>query len=135
VPVLLERLNTRLGDPPIAGESDPSLVERIRQEPQPRSRLLRRLLHKLDKEGRWGPSALRAHSLIRGFSEDERGLVREVAEVLVRINWLVQPAGRRVRGESVYALNPDYHREIEHLVETGELQAPAALAHWLGASD
>ena len=74
---------------------------------------------------------MRGPSLVRGFPEDERGEVREAVEALRRAGWLVHPINRKVHGEAFYALNPDFHREIERLVETGEVTNLPALTQWL----
>ena len=94
---------TRLGGSPLDEDSlealEPELlrllapagaVPRAHDDPDPRRRVMRRILQRLDGMGKWGGYHTAFDHLARGFAGNERALAYEVGEELLAAGLLEQ---------------------------------------------
>jgi hypothetical protein len=135
-PLRVAEAVTRLGGSPLAEDSlealEPQLlrllepsgtVARAHDDPDPRRRVMRRILQRLDGMGKWGGYHTAFDHLARGFAGNERALAYEVGEELLAAGLLEQKPS--VGQRHVY-LNPRKAGEIRRMIDEGEL--PAGLA-------
>ena len=121
----------RLGGSPLDGESVEALEDEVLRllEPQgavarahadddPRRRVMRRILQRLDGMGKWGGYHTAFDHLARGFAGNERRLAYEVGEELVSAGLLAEKPSA---GQRHVFLNPRRAGDIRRLIEAGEL--------------
>ena len=93
-------------------------VARAHDDPDPRRRVMRRILQRLDGMGKWGGYHTAFDHLARGFAGNERALANEVGEELLAAGLLTQkPSG----GQRHVNLNSRRAAEIRRLIDAGEL--------------
>jgi hypothetical protein len=112
-----------------AGPESGDSREALRRDPVPRRRLVRTLLDKLSRQGKWHPAVVTENGLLRGLGEHEKGMAREAVEQLRRRGWLIEQA-RRLHGSAIYSLNPDFRRQITQMA-SGGLCEDEVLHEWL----
>jgi hypothetical protein len=95
---------------------------RPHEDPDPASRVARRILQRLDGMGKWGGYHTDFAHLARGFAGNERALAQEVGEALLDAGLLAEKPSV---GQRHVFLNPRKAGEIRALIEHGE--APPAL--------
>jgi hypothetical protein len=93
-------------------------VVRPHDDPDPASRVARRILQRLDGMGKWGGYHTEFAHLARGFKGNDRALAQEVGEKLLESGLLAEKPS--VGQRHVY-LNPRRAAEIRKLIDTGEL--------------
>ena len=93
-------------------------VARAHDDPDPRRRVMRRILQRLDGMGKWGGYHTAFDHLARGFAGHERQLAFEVGEELVEAGLLAEKPSV---GQRHVFLNPRKAGEIRRLIEDGEL--------------
>jgi len=87
-------------------------------DPDPRRRVMRRILQRLDGMGKWGGYHTAVDHLARGFAGNERALAYEVGEELIAAGLLEQKPS--VGQRHVY-LNTRKAGEIRRLIDDGVL--------------
>jgi hypothetical protein len=130
-PLLVAEAVTRLGGSPLDEESmealEPELlrvlepsgaIARAHDDPDPRRRVMRRILQRLDGMGKWGGYHTAFDHLARGFAGNERALAYEVGEELLAAGLLEQKPS--VGQRHVY-LNTRRAGEIRRLIDDGVL--------------
>ena len=130
-PLRVAEAVTRLGGSPLDEDSletlEPALrrvmepsgaVARAHDDPDPRRRVMRRILQRLDGMGKWGGYHTAFDHLARGFAGNERALAYEVGEELLAAGLLEQKPS--VGQRHVY-LNTRKAGEIRRLIDEGEL--------------
>ena len=130
-PLRVAEAVTRMGGSPLDEESvealEPRLlrvlepegsVTRAHDDPDPRRRVMRRILQRLDGMGKWGGYHTAFDHLARGFAGNERALAYEVGEELVGAGLLAQKPSV---GQRHVSLNPRKNSEIRRLIDAGEL--------------
>ena len=130
-PLRVAEAVTRMGGSPLDEESvealEPQLlrvlepegaVMRAHDDPDPRRRVMRRILQRLDGMGKWGGYHTAFDHLARGFAGNERALAYEVGEELLAAGLLEQKPS--VGQRHVY-LNTRKAGEIRRLIDEGVL--------------
>jgi hypothetical protein len=130
-PLRVAEAVTRLGGSPLDEEAlerlEPQLsallepagaVARAHDDPDPRRRVMRRILQRLDGMGKWGGYHTAFDHLARGFAGNDRGLANEVGEELLAAGLLEQKPS--VGQRHVY-LNPRRAGDIRRLIDEGAL--------------
>jgi hypothetical protein len=128
-PLRVAEAVTRLGGSPLDEESlealepdvvrllEPSgAVTRAHDDPDPRRRVMRRILQRLDGMGKWGGYHTAFDHLARGFAGNERALAYEVGEELLAAGLLEQKPS--VGQRHVY-LSPRRAGDIRALIDDG----------------
>jgi hypothetical protein len=132
-PLRVAEAVARLGGAPLDDESlealEPQLlallepegsVSRAHDDPDPRRRVMRRILQRLDGMGKWGGYHTAFDHLARGFAGNERGLANDLGEELLAAGLLVEKPSV---GQRHVSLNPRKAGEIRRLIDAGELPA------------
>jgi hypothetical protein len=91
-------------------------VTRAHDDPDPRRRVKRRILQRLDGMGKWGGYHTAFDHLARGFAGNERALAFEVGEELVAAGLLAEKPSV---GQRHVSLNPRKVAEIRRLIDEG----------------
>jgi hypothetical protein len=130
-PLRVAEAVTRLGGSPLDDESlerlEPDLlrllepagaVTRAHDDPDPRRRVMRRILQRLDGMGKWGGYHTAFDHLARGFAGNDRALANEVGEELLAAGLLEQKPS--VGQRHVY-LSPRRAGDIRRLIDEGVL--------------
>ena len=130
-PLRVAEAVTRLGGSPLDEESiealEPRLlrllepdgsVARAHDDPDPRRRVMRRILQRLDGMGKWGGYHTAFDHLARGFAGNERALAYEVGEELLAAGLLSEKPSV---GQRHVNLNSRRAGEIRRLIDEGEL--------------
>jgi hypothetical protein len=130
-PLRVAEAVTRLGGSPLDEEALESLepellrvlepsggVARAHDDPDPRRRVMRRILQRLDGMGKWGGYHTAFDHLARGFAGNERALAYEVGEELLAAGLLEQKPS--VGQRHVY-LSTRRAGEIRRLIDDGVL--------------
>jgi hypothetical protein len=130
-PLRVAEAASRLGGSALDEESlealEPQLVQllepggataRAHDDPDPRRRVMRRILQRLDGMGKWGGYHTAFDHLARGFAGNERSLAYEVGEELLAAGLLEQKPS--VGQRHVY-LNTRRAGDIRRLIDDGEL--------------
>jgi hypothetical protein len=130
-PLRVAEAASRLGGSALDEESleslEPQLVEllepggaiaRAHDDPDPRRRVMRRILQRLDGMGKWGGYHTAFDHLARGFAGNERSLAFEVGEALLAAGLLEQKPS--VGQRHVY-LNTRRAGDIRRLIDDGVL--------------
>jgi hypothetical protein len=99
-----------------------------RTDPDPRRRVVRTILEKLDRRGKWFPACSERRAVARGFSGPDVGLALNAAVVLIRAGWL--NAETKHVTESAVGLNGAHRDDIEAMIRTGACTDPTVEA-WL----
>jgi hypothetical protein len=128
-PLRVAEAVTRLGGSPLdegAVEAlEPDLLRllepaghapRAHDDPDPRRRVTRRILQRLDGMGKWGGYHTAFDHLARGFAGNERALAFEVGEELVAGGLLTEKPSV---GQRHVSLNPRRAGEIRRLIDEG----------------
>jgi hypothetical protein len=89
-------------------------VTRAHDDPDPRRRVRRRILQRLDGMGKWGGYHTAFDHLARGFAGNERALAFEVGEELVAAGLLAEKPSV---GQRHVSLNPRKVAEIRRLID------------------
>jgi hypothetical protein len=89
---------------------------RAHDDPDPRRRVTRRILQRLDGMGKWGGYHTAFDHLARGFAGNERALAFEVGEELVADGLLTEKPSV---GQRHVSLNPRRAGEIRRLIDEG----------------
>jgi hypothetical protein len=105
--------------------------EEVRQDTNPRRRIVRRICEKLVSNGKWAPNGMLTTTLARGFAD--AGEARAAMEVLHKVSWLSVSATRRGYGDVLYALNPAFKSQILALIDHAEARVPPELEAWMRA--
>jgi hypothetical protein len=134
-PLRVAEAVTRLGGSPLDDDSiealEPRLlallepegsVARAHHDPDPRRRVMRRILQRLDGMGKWGGYHTAFDHLARGFAGNERAMAYEVGEELLAAGLLSEKPSV---GQRHVNLNSRKAGEIRRLIDAGEL--PPAL--------
>ena len=98
---------------------------RPHEDPDPASRVARRILQRLDGMGKWGGYHTDFAHLARGFAGNERALAQEVGEALLDAGLLAEKPSV---GQRHVFLNPRRAGEIRALIERGEAATGAPTA-------
>jgi hypothetical protein len=93
-------------------------VARAHDDPNPRRRVMRRILQRLDGMGKWGGYHTAFDHLARGFAGNERAFAYEVGEELRAAGLLTQKPSV---GQRHVNLNSRRAGEIRRLIDAGEL--------------
>jgi hypothetical protein len=93
-------------------------VTRAHDDPDPRRRVMRRILQRLDGMGKWGGYHTAFDHLARGFAGNDRKLAFAVGEELVAAGLLAEKPSV---GQRHVCLNPRRAGEIRRLIDEGEL--------------
>ena len=130
-PLCVAEAVTRLGGSPLEEESverlEPELlrllepagsVTRAHDDPDPRRRVMRRILQRLDGMGKWGGYHTAFDHLARGFAGNERALAFDLGEELVAAGLLAEKPSV---GQRHVCLNPRRAGEIRRLIDEGVL--------------
>jgi hypothetical protein len=128
-PLRVAEAVTRLGGSPRDEESvealEPELLRllepagfatRAHDDPDPRRRVTRRILQRLDGMGKWGGYHTAFEHLARGFAGNEKALAFEVGEELVAAGLLAEKPSV---GQRHVSLNPRRAGEIRRLIDEG----------------
>jgi hypothetical protein len=128
-PLRVAEAVTRLGGSPLDEESlealEPDLlrllepsgrIARAHDDPDPRRRVMRRILQRLDGMGKWGGYHTAFEHLARGFAGNERALAYEVGEQLLDAGLLEQKPSV---GQRHVCLNTSRAAEIRALIDEG----------------
>ena len=107
-----------LEDQVLAVLEPPGAVARAHDDPDPRRRVMRRILQRLDGMGKWGGYHTAFDHVARGFAGNERRLANEVGEELVAAGLL---ATKPSVGQRHVFLNPRRAGDIRRLIDAGEL--------------
>jgi hypothetical protein len=126
-PLRVAEAVTRLGGSPLDEDSletlEPQLVRLLEpagavtaphNDPDPRRRVMRRILQRLDGMGKWGGYHTAFDHLARGFAGNERALAYEVGEELLAAGLLDEKPSV---GQRHVHLNPRKAGEIRRLIE------------------
>jgi hypothetical protein len=89
---------------------------RAHDDPEPRRRVTRRILQRLDGMGKWGGYHTAFDHLARGFAGNERALAFEVGEELVAEGLLTEKPSV---GQRHVSLNPRRAGEVRRLIDEG----------------
>ena len=100
-------------------------VTRAHDDPDPRRRVMRRILQRLDGMGKWGGYHTAFDHLARGFAGNERALAYEVGEELLAAGLLAQKPSV---GQRHVSLNPRKNGEIRAADRRGRAAARAVSA-------
>jgi hypothetical protein len=95
---------------------------RPHEDPDPASRVARRILQRLDGMGKWGGYHTDFAHLARGFAGNERALAQEVGEALLESGLLAEKPSV---GQRHVFLNPRRAGDVRALIDRGE--APPGL--------
>jgi hypothetical protein len=130
-PLRVAEAVARLGGSPLDEESIEALesqllallepagsVARAHDDPDPRRRVMRRILQRLDGMGKWGGYHTAFDHLARGFAGNDRALANEVGEELLAAGLLTQKPSV---GQRHVNLNSRRAGEIRRLIDVGEL--------------
>ena len=130
-PLRVAEAVTRLGGSPLDEDSlerlEPELlrllepaggVARAHDDPDPRRRVMRRILQRLDGMGKWGGYHTAFDHLARGFAGNERALAYEVGEELLAAGLLEQKPSV---GQRHVFLSTRRAGEIRRLIDDGVL--------------
>jgi len=101
-------------------------------DPNPRQRIVRYLLSRLQRQRYWWPNCVSDSALRHGVPEHDKGLVRDARDVLVRAGWLRPQAVRHKITEAGVGLNPEDREAILSFLSTGSSD-DQTLASWLSA--
>jgi hypothetical protein len=93
-------------------------VARAHDDPDPRCRVMRRILQRLDGMGKWGGYHTAFDHLARGFAGNERAFAYEMGEELLAAGLLTQKPSV---GQRHVNLNSRRAGEIRRLIDAGEL--------------
>ncbi len=93
---------------------------RAHDDPDPRRRVMRRILQRLDGMGKWGGYHTAFDHLARGFAGNERALAYELGEELLAAGLLVQKPSV---GQRHVSLNSRRAGDIRRLIDDGVLPA------------
>ena len=128
-PLRVAEAVTRLGSSPLDEDAvealEPELlrllepagpVTRAHDDPDPRRRVTRRILQRLDGMGKWGGYHTAFDHLARGFAGNERAVAFEVGEELVATGLLNEKPSV---GQRHVSLNPRRAGEIRRLIDEG----------------
>jgi hypothetical protein len=107
-----------LEDQVLAVLEPPGAIARAHEDPDPRRRVMRRILQRLDGMGKWGGYHTAFDHVARGFAGNERQLANEVGEELVAAGLL---ATKPSVGQRHVFLNPRRAGDIRRLIDSGEL--------------
>jgi hypothetical protein len=126
-PLRVAEAVTRLGGSPLDEDSierlEPELlrllepvgaVKSAHEDPDPRRRVMRRILQRLDGMGKWGGYHTAFDHLARGFAGNDRALAYEVGEELLAAGLLEQKPSV---GQRHVNLNPRRAADIRSLIE------------------
>ncbi len=91
-------------------------VARAHDDPDPRRRVMRRILQRLDGMGKWGGYHTAFDHLARGFAGNERALAFEVGEELIAAGLLAEKPSV---GQRHVCLNPRRAGDIRRLIDEG----------------
>jgi hypothetical protein len=132
-PLRVAEAVARLGASPLDEEAveilEPALLKflepagrptRAHEDPDPRRRVMRRILQRLDGMGKWGGYHTAFDHLARGFAGNERALASAVGEELVATGLLIEKPSV---GQRHVSLNPRRAGDIRHLIDEG-VRAP-----------
>ena len=132
-PLKVAETVARLGGSPLDEDSvealEPELVRllepgggatRAHDDPDPRRRVMRRILQRLDGMGKWGGYHTAFDHLARGFAGNERALAYELGEELLAAGLLVQKPSV---GQRHVSLNSRRAGDIRRLIDDGVLPA------------
>lgn len=121
----------RLGGSPLDDDSIEALEPRLlallepdgsearaHHDPDPRRRVMRRILQRLDGMGKWGGYHTAFDHLARGFAGNERALAYELGEELLSAGLLTEKPSV---GQRHVNLNSRKAGEIRRLIDAGEL--------------
>ena len=130
-PLRVAEAVTRLGGSPVDEESLEGLetdllrilepsggVARAHDDPDPRRRVMRRILQRLDGMGKWGGYHTAFDHLARGFAGNDRALANEVGEELLAAGLLEQKPSV---GQRHVHLNTSRAGDIRRLIDEGVL--------------
>jgi hypothetical protein len=130
-PLRVAEAVTRLGGSPLDEDSvealEPELVRllepagsvtRAHDDPDPRRRVMRRILQRLDGMGKWGGYHTAFDHLARGFAGNDRAFAYEMGEELVAAGLLAEKPSV---GQRHVCLNPRRAGEIRRLIDDGVL--------------
>ena len=128
-PLRVAEAVARLGGSPLDDDSieelEPQLVAllepdgsvaRAHDDPDPRRRVMRRILQRLDGMGKWGGYHTAFDHVGRGFAGNERALANEVAEEMLAVGLLVEKPSV---GQRHVSLNSRRAGEIRALIDRG----------------
>jgi hypothetical protein len=128
-PLRVAEAVTRLGGSPLDEDSlerlEPELLRllepagataRAHDDPDPRRRVMRRILQRLDGMGKWGGYHTAFDHLARGFAGNERALAYEVGEELLAAGLLEQKPSV---GQRHVHLNTSRAGDIRRLIDEG----------------
>jgi hypothetical protein len=128
-PLRVAEAATRLGASPLDEDAvealEPELLRllepagpatRAHDDPDPRRRITRRILQRLDGMGKWGGYHTAFDHLARGFAGNERALAFEVGEELVADGLLTEKPSV---GQRHVSLNPRKAGDIRRLIDEG----------------
>jgi hypothetical protein len=128
-PLRVAEAVTRLGGSPLDEDAvealEPELLRllepagpatRAHDDPDPRGRVTRRILQRLDGMGKWGGYHTAFDHLARGFAGNERALAFEVGEELVANGLLTEKPSV---GQRHVSLNPRRAGDIRRLIDEG----------------
>jgi hypothetical protein len=128
-PLRVAEAVTRLGASPLDEDAvealEPDLLRllepagrapRAHDDPDPRGRVMRRILQRLDGMGKWGGYHTAFDHLARGFAGNERALAFEVGEELIGAELLTEKPSV---GQRHVSLNPRRAGEIRRLIDEG----------------
>ena len=91
-------------------------VTRPHDDPDPRRRVMRRILQRLDGMGKWGGYHTAFDHLARGFAGNERALAFEVGEELLAAGLLAEKPSV---GQRHVSLNPRRADDVRRLIDGG----------------
>ena len=91
-------------------------ITRAHDDPDPRRRVTRRILQRLDGMGKWGGYHTAFDHLARGFAGNERALAFEVGEELLAAGLLAEKPSV---GQRHVSLNPRRAGEVRRLIDEG----------------
>jgi hypothetical protein len=91
-------------------------VARPHDDPDPASRVARRILQRLDGMGKWGGYHTEFAHLARGFAGNDRALALRVGEALLEAGLLAEKPSV---GQRHVFLNPRRAADIHRFVEDG----------------
>ena len=130
-PLRVAEAISRLGGSPLDGDSAEALedqvlallepsgaIARAHDDPDPRRRVMRRILQRLDGMGKWGGYHTAFDHIARGFAGNDRRLANAVGEELVAAGLL---ATKPSVGQRHVFLNPRRAGDIRRLIDSGEL--------------
>ncbi|CAA9530559.1 MAG: hypothetical protein AVDCRST_MAG85-3636 [uncultured Solirubrobacteraceae bacterium] len=93
---------------------------RPHDDPDPATRVARRILQRLDGMGKWGGFHTDFAHLARGFAGNDRQLADEVGEALIQADLLIEKPSV---GQRHVFLNPRKAGEIRRLIDDGTVPA------------